>query len=283
MSKEVVISNENIRCVISTMGAEIQSVIKDGKEIIWDGDPEVWSGKSPILFPICGGLKDDKYIYEGKEYTLPKHGFGRRSEFEIEEMEQNKVTFLLCSSEETKKNYPFDFEFRITYTLSGTQIKVEYKVTNTGLKDMYFSVGSHEAYACPEGIEEYSIVFEKKETLNSSILNGNLLEYNTICVGENTTELPLKYEFFAVDALVFLDVKSRDVTLMHKNEKVVNVEFNGADYLLLWTKPTGKYICIEPWCGVPDFEDSDYDITRKRGIICTKSGETSIRTHTLTF
>lgn len=283
MSKEVAISNENIRCVISTMGAEIQSVIKDGKEIIWEGDPEVWSGKSPILFPICGGLKDDKYIYEGKEYTLPKHGFGRRSEFEIEEMEQNKVTFLLCSSEETKKNYPFDFEFRITYTLSGTQIKVEYKVTNIGLNDMYFSVGSHEGYACPEGIEEYSIVFEKKETLNSSILNGNLLEYNTICVGENTTVLPLKYEFFAVDALVFLDVKSRNVTLMHKDEKVVNVEFNGADYLLLWTKPTGKYICIEPWCGVPDFEDSDYDITRKRGIICTKSGETSIRTHTLTF
>lgn len=283
MSKEVIISNDKIRCVISTMGAEIQSIIKDGKEKIWEGNPEVWSGKSPVLFPICGGLKEDKYIYEGKEYTLPKHGFGRRSEFEIEEAEQNKVTFLLCSSEETRKNYPFDFEFRITYTLSDTQIKVEYNVKNTGENDMYFSVGSHEAYACPEGIEEYSIVFEKKETLDSSVLNGNLLEYNTVCVGKNIKELPLKYDFFAIDALVFLDVKSRKVSLMHNGEKVVDVCFDGADYLLLWTKPTGKYICIEPWCGVPDFEDSDYDITNKRGIIKVLPGKASKKTHTLTF
>lgn len=283
MSKEVIISNDKIRCVISTMGAEIQSIIKDGKEKIWEGNPEVWSGKSPVLFPICGGLKEDKYIYEGKEYTLPKHGFGRRSEFEIEEAEQNKATFLLCSSEETRKNYPFDFEFRITYTLSDTQIKVEYNVKNTGENDMYFSVGSHEAYACPEGIEEYSIVFEKKETLDSSVLNGNLLEYNTVCVGKNIKELPLKYDFFAIDALVFLDVKSRKVSLMHNGEKVVDVCFDGADYLLLWTKPTGKYICIEPWCGVPDFEDSDYDITNKRGIIKVLPGKASKKTHTLTF
>lgn len=283
MSKEIVISNEKIRCVISTMGAEIQSITKNDKELIWEGNPQVWSGKSPVLFPICGGLKDDKYIYNGKEYTLPKHGFGRRSEFEIEKAEQNKATFLLCSSEETRKNYPFDFEFRVTYTLSECEIKVEYNVTNTGENDMYFSVGSHEAYACPEGIEEYSIVFEKEESLNSSILNGNMLEYNTICIEKNTSMLPLKYEFFAVDALVFLDVKSRKVTLMHSGEKVVSVDFDGADYLLLWTKPDGKYICIEPWCGLPDFIDSDYDITKKRGILCIKPNETTVKTHTLKF
>lgn len=283
MSKEIVIANEKIKCTISTMGAEIQSIIKDGKEIIWEGNPDVWSGRAPVLFPICGGLKDDKYIYEGKEYTLPKHGFGRKSEFEIEKHEKESVTFLLSSNEETSKCYPFDFELRITYTLSDAELKVDYNVTNTGENNMYFSIGSHEAYACPEGIEEYSVVFEEEETLNSSILNGNLLEYNTICVGENIRELPLKYEFFAVDALVFLDVKSRKVTLMHNGKKVVDVAFDGADYLLLWTKPTGKYICIEPWCGVPDFEDSNYDITNKRGIVSVEPGKTVTKTHILTF
>lgn len=283
MSKEIVISNEKIKCTISAMGAEIQSIIKDGKELIWEGNPDVWSGRSPVLFPICGGLKDDKYIFEGKEYTLPKHGFARKSEFEVEEASDDKVTFLLKANEETKENYPFDFEFRIVYELAGDEIKVEYKVSNIGDNAMYYSVGSHEAYACPEGIEEYSVVFDEEETLKASILNGNLLEYNTNLIGENIRELPLKYEFFAIDALVFLDIKSRKVRLMHKGEKVVDVEFDGADYLLLWTKPTGKYICIEPWCGVPDFEDSDYDITKKRGILSVNPGETDIKTHTLNF
>lgn len=283
MSKEIIISNEKIKCTIFTMGAEIQSIIKDGKELIWEGNPDVWSGRSPVLFPICGGLKDDKYIFEGAEYTLPKHGFARKSEFEVEESSDTEAVFLLKSNDETKKNYPFDFELRVIYTLSGEEIKVEYKLSNVGNKTMYYSVGSHEAYACPEGIEEYSVVFDEEETLKASILNGNLLEYNTNLIGENIRELPLKYEYFAIDALVFLDVKSRKVTLMHKDKKVVDVEFDGADYLLLWTKPTGKYICIEPWCGIPDFEDSDYDITKKRGIISAKPGETVTKTHKLIF
>lgn len=283
MSKEAVIANEKIKCTISALGAEIQSIIKDGKEIIWEGNPDVWSGKAPVLFPICGGLKDDKYTYEGKEYTLPKHGFVRKSEFEIEKHAKESVTFLLSSNEDTLKCYPFDFELRITYTLSGAELRVDYNVTNIGENNMYFSIGSHEAYACPEGIEEYSVVFEEEETLDSSILNGNLLEYDTIRIGESIRELPLKYDFFAVDALVFLNLKSRKVTLMHKVEKVVDVAFDGADYLLLWTKPTGRYICIEPWCGVPDFEDSDYDITKKRGIIAVEPKKTATKTHTLTF
>ena len=283
MAKEIIISNEKIKCTISALGAEIQSVVKESKELIWEGNPDVWSGRAPVLFPICGGLKDDKYVFEGKDYTLSKHGFARKSEFLVEECDQQKATFLLRATEETKKVYPFDFELRVTYTLIDTQIKVDYQVTNLGEYDMYYSIGSHEAYACPEGIEEYSVVFDEEETLDSSVLNGNLLEYNTVCFGNNIKELPLKYDFFAIDALVFLDIKSRKVSLMHNDEKVVDVCFDGADYLLLWTKPTGKYICIEPWCGVPDFEDSDYDITNKRGIIKVLPGKASKKTHTLTF
>lgn len=283
MSKLITIKNEKIECVISTHGAEIQSVKKDGKEFIWEGDPAVWSGRSPVLFPICGGLKEDKYTYSGKEYSLKKHGFARHSEFETEEITESRAVFLLKSSAETKRDYPFDFEFRVSYTLSENEITVEYAVKNTGDSNLYYSVGAHEAYACPEGIEEYSVLFDGEENLVSSVLNGNLLSETTVSVGENIRELPLKYEFFKVDALVFLDVKSRRVSLLHKGEKVVDVEFGDMDYLLLWTKPNGKYICIEPWCGVPDFEGSSFDITKKRGIIEVAPNSINKKIHTLKF
>ena len=281
MAEQLKITNGVITALISTKGAELKSVVKDGKEYLWDGNPDIWSGQAPLLFPICGGLKDDKYRFEGKEYTLKKHGFARLSEFEIERKEEASITFILRSKEEIKKQYPFDFELRVTYTLIENKIDVAYSVKNVGSGDMYFSIGAHEGYACSGGIEEYSLVFDKEENLTCNILDGNLLEYNTYSVGEGR-ELPLKYDFFAIDALTFLNLKSRGVDLVHKTTgKSLRVEYDGFDYLFVWTKPNANYICIEPWCGIPDFVDSDFDITKKRGIVKLEANGEKVLTHSI--
>ena len=284
MAEQLILSNNRINATFSTKGAELISVLKDGKEKIWIGDPAVWGCHAPLLFPICGGLRDDKYVYNGKDYTLQKHGYARFVEFEVESHSDNSIVFLHKFNKETLKNFPFEYELRVIYTLNGSEIKVGYNVKNLADSDMYFSVGGHEGYYCPEGIEEYSVIFDKPEILDSSILNGNLLEYNTINVGENTCELPLKYEFFAVDALVFLNLKSRKVSLKNrKTGEKVGLEFEGHDFLLLWTKPGAKYICMEPWCGCQDFVDSDYDFKNKKGIIKLSGREEKTKTHKIIF
>ena len=280
----VTISNENLKVEISCLGAEIQSVKQNGEELIWEGDPAVWSGHSPLLFPICGGLKEDRYTYAGKEYTLQKHGFARHSEFQIEEVTADRAVFSLKSSEETKKIYPFDFLLTVTYQLEGERLFVTYNVKNLTDGEMYFSIGSHEAYACPNGIEEYSVIFEKEENLDAVVLDGNTLSDQTVRIGEQVRELPLRYEYFAVDALVFLNLKSRVATLRNnRTGKEIKVEFPGADYFLIWTKPQAKYICLEPWCGCPDFTKSSYELAEKRGIIRVTRGETCTRKHMIQF
>ena len=284
MAEQLILSNNRINATFSTKGAELISVLKDGKEKIWIGDPAVWGCHAPLLFPICGGLRDDKYVYNGKDYTLQKHGYARFVEFEVESHSDNSIVFLHKFNKETLKNFPFEYELRVIYTLNGSEIKVGYNVKNLADSEMYFSVGGHEGYYCPEGIEEYSVIFDKPEILDSSILNGNLLEYNTINVGENTCELPLKYEFFAVDALVFLNLKSRKVSLKNrKTGEEVGLEFEGHDFFLLWTKPGAKYICMEPWCGCQDFVDSDYDFKNKKGIIKLSGREEKTKTHKIIF
>ena len=120
--------------------------------------------------------------------------------------------------------------------------------------------------------------------LNSSILDGNLLLHKTINVGENVRELKLKYDYFAVDALVFLNLKSRKLKL--KNNRTgcsIGLDFEGQDYFLLWTKPGAKYICLEPWCGHPDFIDSNYDFKNKPGIIRLSGKEEITKSHTISF
>ena len=284
MAEQLILLNEQIKATFSTKGAELISLEKNGKEQIWIGDPEVWPSHAPILFPICGGLKDDKYLYNGKEYTLQKHGYIRFTEFQVESKSENKIVFLHRFNEETLKQFPFEYELRIIYTLDGSSLRIDYSVKNLSKDEMYYSIGGPEGYYCPEGIEDYSIIFEKPEMFDSTVLNGNLLENFTINVGKNTCELPLKYEYFAVDALSFLDLKSRKVSL--KNRKTGEerlLEFKDHDVFFVWTKPGAKYVCLEPWCGCPDFMDSEYDFRSKRSIIRLSGKEETTRTHTITF
>ncbi|MCR4719392.1 MAG: aldose 1-epimerase family protein [Firmicutes bacterium] len=284
MAEQVVLSNDKITVTVSSRGAELISVKKDGKEKIWIGDPDVWKFHAPVLFPICGGLKADKYVYEGREYNLQKHGYARVTEFEVESKSKDKAVFLHRFNAETLKQFPFEYELRVIYSINDSELNVAYNVKNLSKDKMYFSVGAHEGYYCPEGIEEYSIIFEKSEMLESSILNGNLLEYKTVNVGQNTCELPLKYEYFTIDALVFLNLKSKKLSLKNrKTGEAIFLEYEGHDFLLLWTKPDAKYICIEPWCGCPDFVDSDGYLKNKKGII-ELSGDAEItKSHKIIF
>jgi galactose mutarotase-like enzyme len=284
MSKEIKITSESLKVTISTMGAEITSIKKGEKELIWQADPNVWKGHAPLLFPTCGGLKEDKFVYCGKDYTMPKHGFARTSEFEIETVTENSAAFLLKSNSETKNCYPFDFELRVIYSLNKSELTVTYNIKNMTNGDMYFSIGSHEAYSCPDGISEWSIIFEKSEDFIATPVNGPLLTYDENVILKNTRILPLKDEYFEIDALVFQNLKSRKLIL--KNDRTgyeIGLDFDGFPYLLVWTKPNAKYICIEPWCGIPDFVDSNFDITKKKGIMRLEKEGNTTRTHKIIF
>ena len=174
MSSNVMMKNNKVSLEIETLGAQIKNIKgASGRQYLWCGDPEVWALKAPVLFPICGGLKDGKFVFEGKEYSLMKHGYGRFKNFEIESCHDDTAVFLHKSDDETKELYPFDYEFRIIYKLCGNELHVTYSTKNVSDKTMYFSVGAHEGYVCPEGIEEYEAdVYEQYVERRKCLVDG---------------------------------------------------------------------------------------------------------------
>ena len=70
------ICNQILQIEIASKGAELQSIInkETGLEYLWNADPAFWSKKSPVLFPIVGGLKNNTYNYNNKSYQLSRHG-----------------------------------------------------------------------------------------------------------------------------------------------------------------------------------------------------------------
>lgn len=280
----ITLKNEFLCAKISEVGAELKSLVADGDERIWQGIPEVWKSSCPLLFPICGGLKNDRYSYKGKEYTLEKHGFARFERFEVRNLTETAVDFVLTPTPATREKYPFDYVLTVGYRLTGRSLEIHYTVENRTDGEMYFSIGSHEGYSTTEGIEDYDVIFPEAETLDSFVLYGNLLSDQRLPMLKNSHVLPLYEKYFTVDALVFRDLKSRSAVLRNrKTGRAVQVDFPDCPYFLLWHKPNAPYICLEPWDGIGDRVGAGADLTKKEGIHRLAKGDVYRAAHTLTI
>ena len=280
-TREITISSEFISAKVSTLGAELKS-LKDlsfDLEYIYQGDTEFWERSAPILFPIVGQLKDDKYSLGNKFYNMPKHGFARDNEFEVVEEQKHKVTFRLGYNAQTLKMYPFKFIFEITYIVNVPKLHSEIHIFNVDKQEIYFSFGLHPAFNIPlrEGsLEDYYIEFDEREPKGAYFLDHGFVNFEhqdnrTIFDGRR---IPLSEKLFMNDALIFKDFISSRVSLKNKiDAREVIISTNGCPYLGIWKKPDAPFICIEPWHGVADSVKSDGDFFKKEGIIVLDSSK----------
>ncbi|MGN6616652.1 MAG: aldose 1-epimerase family protein [Ilyomonas sp.] len=268
------IANEILTVEIATKGAELQSVFnrKTGLEYMWSAE-EVWPKKSPVLFPIVGGLKNNTYQYKGKTYQLGRHGFARDKDFFVQDQSENAVVFAINDSTETIAVYPFQFNFFIRYSIDGNKLAVEYTVINKDDEVMHFSVGAHPAFKVPlvEGtsFEDYFLAFDTIENSERWLLSGEgLIEDKTVAVFNNTQKLPLQKSLFYEDALVFKDLESTNISLQSdRTSNGLTMSFEGFPYLGIWSKKDADFICIEPWCGIADSVHASGQLQEKEGIL----------------
>ena len=271
------LQNDKLIIGIKNIGAELCEIssIKNGTQFMWNANPNVWGNFAPNLFPIVGMLKDGTYYFEGKDYQLSKHGFIRNNpNFQIVEESNAKITLSLKYSNETLISYPFKFEYLVTYELKDHKLKITYIVINVDEKPIYFSLGGHPAFKCPvfedELYSDYQLVFEKDESSLTHLINlqSGLVTNKTLPAFDTPKTIQLRYDLFNHDALIFKDLKSRKVCLYSKTKgDILTVHFDDFPYLGLWAKPNSNYVCIEPWLGIADSEDSNQQLINKEGII----------------
>jgi galactose mutarotase-like enzyme len=276
------LENEFFKVSISTKGAELQSVFskKLGVELLWQGDATFWGKRSPILFPIVGSLKNGEYEYQNKKYKLSRHGFARDMEFKCTTAQSTiikgtEVSFTLTQTEETLQQYPFEFEFEILYTLLEDSLMVNTKVLNTSTSsDLYASFGAHPAFNLPifpsSNFEDYSLVFSKNEEAGVyPLTETGLIKTEQKPFFENENKLQLSKELFYGDALVFKDLKSDSIKVVHNDtKKGFQFVFVGDyDYFGIWSAKDAPFICLEPWAGIADTENSNGKLVNKEGII----------------
>ncbi|MFN3489272.1 MAG: aldose 1-epimerase family protein [Emticicia sp.] len=281
-----IIENQFLKATINPLGAELVSLFnkETNTEYIWNADPAFWGKSSPVLFPIIGALKNNQYVYQGKTYTLPRHGFARERVFSVEAHTEGAIILLLKHDEESLKVYPFEFAFRLVYMVIDNQLSVSYSVRNTGNEEMYFSVGGHPAFAVPLSensvYDDYYLEFNKTEDFPRwELADGGLIKKEATTFLENTNRLPLTKELFYQDALVFKHLQSTSVVLKADNsDKQLTFDFRGFPFLGIWAAKNANFVCIEPWCGIADSENHAQELTEKEGIETVQPNQVFLRT-----
>ena len=262
------IENDYIKVGVKEFGAEIASIIskKSNFEFLWQGNPDIWSGQSPILFPIIGRLLNDSYTLDGKDYILQKHGFARKLPWALKSKNADSMSFILSENEETLKSYPYSFDLIVTYSIDENKLTVSHDVINKNKADMYFSLGAHPAFNCEIGD---TLVFDEEENLDTIKIDlvHSLRLPDTYPVLRNEKVITVTKDVFNEDALILKGVKSKNISLISQSSaRKINFNLGNAPYLGIWAKPGAPYVCIEPWYGVNDSNEKKADFSQKDDI-----------------
>ncbi len=282
------ISNNFLTAKISSIGAELKSLVLGGVEYIWQGDKKYWSGSAPLMFPVCGRMWENSYTYKQKVYQMPKHGFLRENKLELLEQKPDSITFKLNSTPQIKAIYPFDFILKITYSLDAKSIKTTLNVECEG-KELFFAFGGHPAFNVPlfanEKFTDYKVEFSspcparQMEFSEKFFKTGNFPLYK----GENLKSIPLSHDLFDNDA-IFLKDTSKSAKLLNPQGKGVKIDYEDMTYLGIWhaSKTDAPFVCLEPWCGSPALDGGINEISTSEDFYTLKKGESKELCFTIT-
>jgi len=279
MTGPIAISSGLLRAEIDPQGAQLFSLRDaNGRDLQWNGDPAVWKGRAPILFPIVGALAGNRYRLDGAEYALTRHGFARDRLFSVIEADPESALLRLEWDQESLKVYPFRFQLDLLFTVTDATLKITATVRNLEEdKSLPASFGFHPAFAWPlpygEPREAHRLQFERDEPAPVRRLDANgLLLPEKFEAPIKGSKLPLRDELFAADAIIFDALSSRRLRYGPERGPQLDIEFSGMPELGIWTKPGAGFLCIEPWHGFADPQGFCGDFRAKPGMALLAPG-----------
>lgn len=287
------LKNEMLTIQVSEHGAELQSIRKDDYEYLWQGNPEYWGRRSPVLFPIVGSVWEKCFRVDGNVYEMGQHGFARDMDFELVSAADTEVWYRLKSSEKTLAAYPWPFVLEIGYRLEGNSVKVLWKVTNPGDTEMFFQIGAHPAFNYPgydpDAVDRGVVAFDRNDNLQRSGFKGKG------CVDPQARfPIPLSDDgmlrlkrdtFDDIDTLMLEnDQVHKVVFLKNDSSPYLTVTFD-APVVAIWSPPkrNAPFFCIEPWYGRCDRADFTGEFKDRDWVNALAPGATFAASYTITL
>ena len=280
------IAKGRMTAAVDSAGAQLMSITLDGNEYLWQRDEKYWPRCAPVLFPIVGNLRNDRADSAQGEIRFGRHGLARNYEHELISSTDDALTYELVSNDDTRSKFPYDFCLKMTYRIVDDALEQEFYVENTGDVVLPFVVGGHPAFNVPApgddaDFSDYRLTFAEPWSYSSPTISTEtgLLDWGTrFTLLEDSDTLPLTHELFDVDTLTFENVPDRTVTLSGSAGHGMRVDFDGFDYLGVWSAPGAPFVALEPWVGTATRTDEDDVFEHKQGMILLEPGQSVTKT-----
>ena len=276
----VAITSGELTAKLNPLGAELWSLSdRAGREYMTDADPAFWTGHAPLLFPIVGMLNANLYRIDGQEYAMAKHGFARKSRFEVLSASPDNARFHLMDTAQTRAIFPFAFALEIEFHIAGATLAITATVTNPGEQALPFSFGFHPAFAwpLPGGADKdaHRVVFAQPEPAPIRRIDpasGLLVPKSHPTPVEGSTLTPTA-RLFEPDALIWDHLASRALSFGAPGGSWIDLAFPDTPLLGIWQKPEAHYLCLEPWQGIADPIGFTGDFRDKPGVAELAAGD----------
>ncbi|MDF7638287.1 aldose 1-epimerase family protein [Lactobacillus sp. ESL0791] len=289
-----ILENDKFLTEINPLGAQINRIYnkEDKIEYIWNG--ERWPKHAPVLFPAIGASFDNSYFIDGKQYSIPVHGFANVSDFKLVSKTNNNLTLMLSDSAETRKIYPFKFTLIASYTILPDGISLSFLVQNLSDETMPFALGSHPAFNIPmakDGLQydDYKVTFagdfelplKSYEIIQTPtpFRTGNIIDFS------QSKEVKLNHEMFRNGLKVIANENVNEVKLSSANKDYLKIKLGSFKNFCLWTKEDEDlgFLCIELFNGLPDKNGKSVDWRNKEGNILLEPGQSKLMQYEISF
>jgi galactose mutarotase-like enzyme len=273
---EIMLTHGDAQATIALLGAEARQWRIAGRDLLWPGDPAIWSDISPILYPVVGWTRNGEERVGGRRYPLGLHGFARFETFTVESSAPDFARLALSDNARTRAIYPFPFALAIEYQLSAVALTMAIEVANPGGAPAPYACGLHPGFRWPlaaAGRDGALVRFDRAERPEvPRIAPGGLIGAGARPIPLQGRDLPLTDALFAHDALCFLDCASRSLAFIDASGASITMEYPSFTHAALWTRPGAPFLCLEAWTGYSDPEGFEGELIDKPGMRTLKSG-----------
>ena len=285
------IENEFFRVSVTENGGSMTSIydVKNKKELLYQPQEKSWQGQDVVIFPFIARLKNGSYTVDGKEYIMKNHGLVRYNQVSLYKRTNTSLTISFDSNEETLKLYPYRFHLEVTYTLDGHKLNIQYKITNTDIKPIYYEFGGHPAIMTSgiEKIDGFEYENTKIEFDTSLEVNRYYLdETGSYVIGKSINKVPrevyVNKKMISDAKTLIFDASKIDNVLLVTNGYCFKFDIRDAEILAFWCDPYfGNYLCVEPWWGIPDISNPNSEMKDKPLIHSLNPSESEEKGYTI--
>lgn len=232
----------------------------------------------PILFPFPNRIRDGRYVWEGKEYQLPRndstgknaiHGFACRRPWRVAETGTDGDSAWLSAefwgardAPEPAAAWPSDYRIRLTFRLAERSLRLDALVDNPSDRPLPFGLGYHPYFRVPvvPGGPDGNCLIEVRARqyweLAESLPTGRLLPVDA----PRDLTRPRPYSELQRDDLLRAEPAADGETLVRHGslrqmpERVTLSVLASPSFreVVLFTPPHRQAFCIEPYTCITD-------------------------------